>query len=420
MQIYPPIKTSQPAPYPRHWGRDLFANGGTDVLFNLGAVICSSDEIPLEGKVIERNGDGLCGYYSLQESNHKQQAISRRNAIAQWILDNPNHVIGKKTVLQHINLDRAGTTSKAYFEHHMGTKPFSNTSHREYQWITPLELVADCIMTGRGIVVCVHVKGKEHGSLFQPFWKYQDSGTGTRYLLFNGSHYANIGGEEPFIMVNRKQGNRKNLQICLPSDPRGSNDHDSGNSGSSCSGGDSDDNGDGSGDSSGNDASDDDSEDGDASNNNSGGVGNAEGSNNSSGSSGSSNSNSVTISGGSRGSSTNAGLGSDPVLFIGKTVIDYFDGDHNIGEVKSFKSSGGDGFPTSVYDGILFVVRFDNDFVREYCHSDLLPRLVHGEGKYGCLTPKAWIHAKKTYKIISDSLQSGTASARTPDFMKSI
>jgi hypothetical protein len=82
MQIYPPIKTSQPAPYPRHWGRDLFANGGEDVLFNLDAVICSSDEIPLEGKVIERPGSGQCGYYSLQESNHQKKAILRRYAIA--------------------------------------------------------------------------------------------------------------------------------------------------------------------------------------------------------------------------------------------------------------------------------------------------------------------------------------------------
>ena len=305
----------------------------------------------------------------------------------------------------------------------MGTKPFSHTSHREYQWITPLELVADCIMTGRGIVVCVHVKGKEHGSLFQPYWKYQDSGKGTRYLLFNGSHYDNIGGEEPFMMVNRKQGDRTSLHIRLPSDSSGSNGHDSGNSsGSSYSGEDSDHNDDGSSDSSSNDASDDESDDGDASNNNSGGDGNTE-SNNSSGSSGSSNSNgsnSVTISGGSRGSSTHAGLGSDPVLFIGKIVIDYFDGDHNIGEVKSFKSLGGDCSPTSVYNGILFLVRFDNDLVREYCHSDLLPLLVHGEGKYSGLTHKAWLHAKKTYKTISDALHSGTASARTPDFMKSI
>jgi len=139
MQTHPPIKTSRPAPYPRHWGETIFANGGIDVLVNLGAIICSSNEAPLEGKINIRKGNGLCAYYSLQESNDKDQAILRRNAIAQWILDHPDDVIGRMTVLQHINYDRAGTTSQAYYNHHMGVEPFSNTAHREFQWITPLE-----------------------------------------------------------------------------------------------------------------------------------------------------------------------------------------------------------------------------------------------------------------------------------------
>ena len=69
-------------------------------------------------------------------------------------------------------------------------------------------------------------------------------------------------------------------------------------------------------------------------------------------------------------------------------MLDFFDGDHNIGEVKSFKSAGNDGLLTSVNNSISFVVKFDNDILQEYCHADLLPILVHGEGKYGCLTLK--------------------------------
>ena len=37
MQTHPLIKTSRPAPCPRHWGETIFANGGKDVLFNRGS-----------------------------------------------------------------------------------------------------------------------------------------------------------------------------------------------------------------------------------------------------------------------------------------------------------------------------------------------------------------------------------------------
>ena len=66
-------------------------------------------------------------------------------------------------------------------------------------------------MTGRGIVVCVDVIGNERGSLFQPLWRFGDSATGTRYLRFNGSHYDNISGEDPFITVNRNRRGQRSL-----------------------------------------------------------------------------------------------------------------------------------------------------------------------------------------------------------------
>jgi len=473
MQTHPPIKTSRPAPYPCHWGEILFANGGKDVLFNLGASICSSNEAPLEGTINARKGDGLCGYYTLQESNDKDQAILRRNMIARWILDHPDYVIGRKTVFQHINYDQAGTTSQAYYDHHMGVKPFSNTAHREFQWITPLELVVDCIMTGRSVVVCVDVIGNERGSLFQPFWRFGDSTTGTRYLRFNGSHYDNISGEEPFITVNRNRRGRKKS--------RGRNEYcnDGGSDSTNC-GGDNDDIGYDCGDISKIEFSEDGSSEGDTSTNISGGDGNAAGSingdsynsitiggggrnehyndggsdstncgdnddigydcgdsseiessedgsseddtsTNVSGGDGNAasniNGNSITIGRDVRGSSTSD---CDPSLLIGKTVLDFFDGDHNIGEVKSFKSAGNDGLPTSENNSILFVVKFDNDILREYCHADLLLILVHGEGKYGFLTLKAWLRARKIYKTISESLASSNASARNLDFLRSI
>ena len=105
MQTHPPIKTSRPAPYPCHWGEILFANGGKDVLFNLGASICSSNEAPLEGTINARKGDGLCGYYTLQESNDKDQAILRRNMIARWILDHPDYVIGRKWPFENVKCE---------------------------------------------------------------------------------------------------------------------------------------------------------------------------------------------------------------------------------------------------------------------------------------------------------------------------
>ena len=87
---------------------------------------------------------------------------------------------------------------------------------------------------------------------------------------------------------------------------------------------------------------------------------------------------------------------------------------------KTFKSSGGDGTPTSVNNDILYVVKFENDIVQEYHHADLLPLLVHGEGKYSCLSLKAWLIARKIYNTISESLGSNNASARNLDFLRSI
>ena len=176
MQNCVPTETLQRPPNLRTFARSVFANGGFDVLYRLDAKIYDSKTVPIEGQIRERKSNGLCGYLSLDQTDDEERAIKRREAIATWIKDNPHAMIGKYSVIDHIKYDIGqSTTSEAYYNHHMGICPFKNTAHREHQWLSPLEIIVDCILTKCSVYVCVHVKGKDYGSLFQPIWSFNST-----------------------------------------------------------------------------------------------------------------------------------------------------------------------------------------------------------------------------------------------------
>jgi hypothetical protein len=180
----------------------VFANGGFDVLYRFNAKIYGSRSFLLEGEIRKRKSNGLCGYLSLDQSDDEERAKKRQETIATWIKDNPNATIGKHSVIDHIKYDIGqSTTSEAYYNHHMGICPFKNTAHREHQWLSPLEIIVDCILTNCSVCVCVHVKGKDHGSLFQPIWSFGEIDENTRYMVFNGSHYDNIVGKTSITQI---------------------------------------------------------------------------------------------------------------------------------------------------------------------------------------------------------------------------
>ena len=144
----------------------------------------------------------MCGYLWLDQTDDEEKAIKRREAIATWIKDNPNAMIGKYSVIDHIKYDIGqSTTSEAYYNHHMGICPFKNTAHREHQWLSPLKIIVDCILTKCSVYVCVHVKCKDYGSLFQPIWSFGEINENTRYMVFNGNHYDNIVGKTSITQI---------------------------------------------------------------------------------------------------------------------------------------------------------------------------------------------------------------------------
>ena len=202
MLICAPTETFQITPNLRTFARDVFANGGFDVLYRFNAKIYGSKTVLLEGEIRKRKSNGLCGYLSLDQTDDEERAKKRREMIAAWIKDNPNATIGKHSVIDHIKYDIGqSTTSEAYYNHHMGISPFKNTAHREHQWLSPLEIIVDCTLTNCSVCVCVHVKGKDYGSLFQPIWSFGEINENTRYMVFNGSHYDNVVGKTSITQI---------------------------------------------------------------------------------------------------------------------------------------------------------------------------------------------------------------------------
>ena len=98
----------------------------------------------------------------------------------------------------------------------------------------------------------------------------------------------------------------------------------------------------------------------------------------------------------------------------------FFDGDPYVGTVTSLRPPEEDDSPDIADDGVWFTVTFEDKTVEDYTYENILPLLIaDDQKKYGLLSNKDWVIAKKMYKILSENLQSGSACARSPDFFLS-
>ena len=92
-----------------------------------------------------------------------------------------------------------------------------------------------------------------------------------------------------------------------------------------------------------------------------------------------------------------------------------------MGTVTSLRPPEEDDSPDIADDGVWFTVTFEDKTVEDYTYENILPLLIaDDQKKYGLLSNKDWVIAKKMYKILSENLQSGSACARSPDFLKSL
>lgn len=66
---------------------------GKDVLELLGATVYDKSAAPLEGRLVSRPANGLCGYHSLASSNSVQDAQDKQTAIASWLRESPSIIV---------------------------------------------------------------------------------------------------------------------------------------------------------------------------------------------------------------------------------------------------------------------------------------------------------------------------------------
>ena len=118
--------------------------------------IYDSKKVPLEGEIRKRKSNGLCGYLSLDQTDDDERAEKRREANATWIKDNPNVIIGKYSAIDHIKYDIGQITTSEACYNHMHICPLKNTTHRQHQLLSTLEIIVDCILTNCSVYVCAH------------------------------------------------------------------------------------------------------------------------------------------------------------------------------------------------------------------------------------------------------------------------
>ena len=97
----------------------------------------------------------------------------------------------------------------------------------------------------------------------------------------------------------------------------------------------------------------------------------------------------------------------DPAILIGRTVVAFFNEDPYVGTVTSFRRPEEDDSPDIAESGTWFTVTYEDKDFEEYTYEQLLPLLiVDDQKKYGLLSNKDWVTAKKMFKTLSENLQS--------------